>query len=172
MALFLQQQLLIAGNTLREVGRSLVNGIEWNDRYRVDSAKCCTHCLGLRAEQIHIAVIHSHVVSGGRCIDTHLASAIALGLILLHYLGPKQAGGTELRYFHEIVFGDAHIKLYLACCQSGVYACFNQLGEIFMSPCEGISQLLYDICSGIVERSSVNGNAAEMRIILEHVDQL
>ena len=103
MTLLLEQELLVACDTLREIRRLLVGSVEWAHHDRVNTGEGGTHGLCLRAEQVDIAVEHSHIIERGGGIHAHLACTIALGLILLNNLCPEQTGSTELGNLHEVV---------------------------------------------------------------------
>ena len=62
MALLLKQELLVACDTLRELCRLLINGIKRSNLNRMNTCKGSTHCLGLRTEQVNIAVEQGHVI--------------------------------------------------------------------------------------------------------------
>ena len=151
VTLFLEQELLVACYTLREVGRSLVGFVKWAHHDRIHSSNGSRHGFGLGAEQVDIAVKHGHIIRRGGGIDHHHAGAVALGLILLDDFGPKHTCGAEFGNLHEIVFGDAHVELDLAGSKSRLNAGLYHLLQILITPSQGIAQLLHNICARVVE---------------------
>ena len=89
----------------------------------------------------------------------HLASAVALGFVLLHNLSPEHTGGTELGDFHEVVLAHAHIELDALGSLSGIHASLGQDVQIFGTPCECITKFLIDVSTSIVQRYSVDIDA-------------
>ena len=56
VALFLNQQLLVAGNALAEVRRLLIRSIEGCHHHRMNTTEGCTHGLCLRAKQVNVTI--------------------------------------------------------------------------------------------------------------------
>ena len=110
MTLILQQKLLVASNTLCKLGGSLVGSIKGNNYHAVHTTQSSTHGLGLRAEQVHVAVEHGLVVSCGVGTDVHLGSLLALG-VLTHDLSPEHTSGTQLGNLHEVNAIDTKVEL-------------------------------------------------------------
>ena len=171
MALFLEEELLVACDTLREVIGLLIWSVERHDHHRMDASQGCTHRLGLGAQQVDIAVEHCLVVCGSGSIDNHLAGFIVLWLILLHNLCPKHACSAEFSQLHEVVLADAHIELDFAGSKVGIHTCIGEQLHIFIAPSQCIAKFLNDVCTCIVECVGINGNATELRIILENLHQ-
>ena len=63
MALLLNQQLLVAGDTLGEIGRLLINAIKGSNYHRVNTTQGSTHRLGLRTQQVDVRVKQRLVIS-------------------------------------------------------------------------------------------------------------
>ena len=172
MTLLLDNQLLVAGDTLREISSFLVRCIKWGDHHRVNTAQCSTHSLCLRTEQIDVAVEQSLIICRGGCIDNHLASAITLRLVLLHNLSPKQTGCTELCNLHEIVLADTHIKLNALGSEVCINTSINQLLQILITPCQRIAKFLNNVGTGIIKRIGANSDTTEVGIRLENLNKL
>ena len=172
MALLVEQNLLVAGDALAEIVGMLINGIERSDHYRVDTGQSGAHGFGLAAEQVHIGIEHRHVEPRGLGVDGHLASAVALGFVLLHNLCPKLAGGTEFGNLHEVDGRNAHVELdaagHLVGSESGV----GHHGHPLVAPCQGVAQFLIDICAGVVQHHAVNTEHLQPLHGLGHIHQL
>ena len=185
MAFFLQQQLLVAGDTFGKIGRNLVRSVERSHHDSVHVGQCGTHRLSLRAQHVHVAVEHRHVVSGSGRIDIHFTSTVA-GLILtrvgavfartnrvvlLHDLGPHHACGAELRDFHEIDTADAEVEFDFlggeGCRDTGLH---HQV-EVFVPPCQSVAQFLIDIGAGVAKRVGIDTNATHFGEGCENIDQ-
>ena len=138
----------------------------------MNTTQSSTHSLSLRTQQVHIAIKQRLIISRGGSIDNHLASAIALWLVLLHNLSPQQACGTELSYFHEVVLAHAHIKLDALGSQVNIDTSISQLLQVLVTPSQRIAQLLNDVSTSIVECIAMNHDATEVRIVLERLGQL
>ena len=137
----------------------------------MNTTQSSTHSLGLRTKQIDIAVEQGLIISRGGGVDDHLASAVALWSILLHYLSPKQTGSTELGNLHKIVLADTHIELNALGSQVNIDTCIHELLQVLVTPSECIAQLLNDISTGIVQSISADSNATEVRIVLEDINK-
>ena len=150
MSLFLQQQLLVAGNTLCEVCWRLVWLVEWSHHDRIYVGDGSRHSLGLRTEQVHIRIEEGLVVLGSHSTNMHLASAVAFGLILLHNLCPQHTGSTELGNLHEVVVAHAHVELDAFGSLCGFHTSFSENVHVFSTPSQCITQLLIDVSTSIV----------------------
>ena len=170
VTLLLEQELLVACDTLREIRRLLIGSVERTHHDRVNTSEGGTHGLCLRAEQVDIAVEHSHIIERGGGIHAHLACTIALGLILLNNLCPEQTCSTELGNLHEVVLRDTHVKLDSLGSLGSIHTSLGELSEIFITPSQGITQFLHDISTGIVEVSRVDSHHAILGIILQGID--
>ena len=137
----------------------------------MDTTQSGTHGLGLRTQQVYIAVEQCLVISRGGGVDNHLASAITLRLVLLYNLSPQQAGGTELGNLHEIVLANTHIKLDALSSQIHIHTSIGQLLQILVTPSQSIAQLLNDVGTCIVKCIAMNDDAAEIGILLERLGQ-
>ena len=171
VCLLLQQQLLVAGNTLGKVRRYLVRLIKRGDDDGIDIGNGCRHRLCLRAQQIDIAVEQRLVVLRSIGTHVHLASAVALWLILLHYLGPQQTGSTELGYLHEIVFRHTHIELHALGSLSRFHAGLGEDIQVLSTPGQSIAQLLVDVGTGIVQHHAVDVDTLVTRQLGKSIDK-
>ena len=172
VALLLEQQLLVACYTLCEIRRNLVGSVKRSNHHRVNACESGTHGLGLRAEHIHIAVEHRLVVGRGSCVDAHLAGALALGVILLNNLSPEHTGCAELGNLHEVVAADAHVELDFLGGEVNGNAGLHHLVEVFLTPGEGVAQLLIDVGTAVAEQVAVNHHATQVGEVLQLLYQL
>ena len=171
VSLLLQQQLLVAGKAFAEVVGSLVGLVERSDHDAIDIADGSRHGFGLRAEQVDITVEERLVVFACDGADVHLAGAVALGLVLLHNLSPKQTSCTELGDFHEVVFAHTHVELDALRCLSGIDTSLGQLLQVFVTPGQCVAEFLIDVGTAVVERYAVDVDAAELRQFLQCLDE-
>ena len=176
VALFLQQELLVAGDALGEVGRRLVGRVERRHHDGIHVGQCGAHRFRLAAEHVHVAVEDGHVVRRGRGVDLHLAGAVAelvrarvlavltraYRAVLLDDVGPEHACGAELGDFHEIDATDAEVELDFLGGQCGGNAGFHHLCEVFVAPCQCVAQFLIGVGAGVAERVGVHAYAAEL----------
>ena len=167
VALFFQKQLLVAGYTLRELGRFLVYGVERGNHDGVNTSQSGAHRLRLCTQQVDIAVKHCLVIGCCGGIDNHLARAVALRLILLHDFGPQQTCRTELGNLHEIVFRYTHVEFDAPCRQIHVYSRLYELMQVFITPGQCISQLLHDVCTRVVQSLRVHHDTTHVGIIFQ-----
>ena len=77
VSLFLQEQLLVASQALREVVWSLVRLVEWSHNHGIHICQSSRHSLRLRTEQVHVAVEKSLVIFRSHSTNMHLACAVA-----------------------------------------------------------------------------------------------
>ena len=169
MTLFLEQNLLVACNALAKVIRSLVSLVERCNYNRVYSSQSGRHGLSLATEQIHIRVKYSLSELSSRSVDNHLASAVALGVVLLHDLSPQHACCTELSNFHEIYCRYTHVELDAGSNFLSRNTCLGEHCHPFITPSEGIAKLLVNESTCIVEHYCVN---AENTQILHRLNDL
>ena len=176
---------MVAGDTFSKISRSLVWSVERSHYDGVYVGQCGTHRLSLRAQHVHVAVEHRHVVSGSGGVDIHFAGTVAeliltrVGavfartnrVILFYDVGPHHACSTELGDFHEIDTADAEVEFDFlggkGCRDTGLY---HQV-EVFVPPCQGIAQFLIDISTGVAERVGIDTNATHFRERCEDIDQ-
>ncbi len=111
MAFFLEEELLVAGNSFRESIGFLIWSIERSHHDRVDACHTSREGLCLAAEKIHMSIVDSLVEARCSCANHHLRAVEVFGLILLYYLGPKHTCGTEFGNFHEEIGRNAHVEL-------------------------------------------------------------
>ena len=160
---FLQQQLLVAGDTFREVVRSLISLVERRNGDRVHTGKGSTHRFCLRTEHIHVSIEQSQVESRSFGVSQHLASTVASRIVFLHDVCPQHTGSTELGDFQEVVRADTEVELDFLGSIVSRYTGFNQSVQVFVTPSEGITQFLSDVRTGIVQFESVYGDATILR---------
>ena len=155
MALLLEQELLVAGDALGKLIGSLVGLVEGAYGDTVHTGDGSTHGLGLCAQHVHVCIEESHVE--GRCLgmSSHLACAVALGLILLHDGSPQHTCSTELGNLHEVVARDTEVELHGLGSLLYGHASLHEGMQVFVSPGEGIAQLLADVRAGIVHREGI-----------------
>ena len=65
--------------------------------------------------------------------------ARAFWCVLFYDVSPQHTCGTEFGNFHEIVGSNTKVKFDFLGSQCGRNACFYQLVEVFISPCQCIS---------------------------------
>ena len=109
---------------------------------------------------------------------SHLAGAIASAVcsgvlavctwtnrfVFLDYIGPEHTCCTEFGNFHEVVGADTKVEFDFLCSQCCGYSCFCQLAQVFITPCQGISQFLINVGTCIVQQKRINGQATEFWI--------
>ena len=181
MALLLNQQLLVAGDTLREISSLLVRSIKWSYHHRVNTTQSSTHGLGLGTKQIDIAVKQCLIIDRGGSIDNHLRTIILCVFVslcsiiinvLLNNLSPQQACCTELGNLHKIVLAYTHIELNALCCKVCIDTSIRQLLQILITPSQRIAQLLNDISTCIIQCVGTYRDTAEVRIVIQGLDKL
>ena len=160
---FLEQQLLVAGDTFREIvslGKYLVVRKNGERIYTGDGSR---HTFGLGAEHIHVSVEDTHVPfrSGGVHLD--LASAVAFNAVSLHNLGPQHTSSTELGNFHEVVGADTEVEFDAFGNGASVEAFFGQSIQISLAISQTETEFLSDVATGVVEHNGVGTKYAEMR---------
>ena len=94
----------------------------------------------------------------------HLAGTVALGVIFFYNICPQHTCGTELCDFHEIIGTDTEIEADFACGKVARHSRFGQLTEVFVTPCQCISQFLIDIGTCIVQSYRVDGDTLDMGV--------
>ena len=161
VCLFLEQQLLIAGDTLCELSRLLVGYIERSNDYLVHACDSRRHGLGLRAKQVHIRVEDGHVEAAGLGAHIHLRSLFECSgeercFVCLYNLRPQQTGSTELSNLHEVVTTDTHVEADGVRCLVVRHACFGEHGHVFCTPCECVCQFLCAVRTGIVQDNAIH----------------
>ena len=102
----------------------------------------------------------------------HLAGTVTLRLILLHYLCPQQTGSTELGNLHEVVVANAHIELDALGSLCHLDTSLGKNVQVFSTPSEGITQLLIDIGTSIVQSHAVHVNALVARQLGKNLNEL
>ena len=170
MALFLQQQLLVASDALGELRGLLVRNVERSDDDAIDVSDSCRHGLGLCAQHVDIAVEEGEVVSAGGSADVHLGSLLVVG-VLLDDLSPQHASGTELGNLHEVDAADAEVELDATGSFFCRHAGFDEFIEILASPSQGVAKLLIDVSAAVVQEVGVDVDAAELRQLGESSDE-
>ena len=171
VALFLKQELLVAGNALRESVGLLVRHIERSNHNRVHTGHTSRESLGLAAKQVHMCVVYSLVEA--RCCGAHqhLGGTVALGLVLLYNQSPQHAGGAELGDFHEEVRRHAHVELDAASHLNGTAAGFGEQVEPRSTPCESIAKLLIYISTAVCKDFAVYCEATQTLHVGNNVEQ-
>ncbi len=152
MAFLLEQDLLVACDALAEVVARLVGSVERGDDDGVDASQCGTHGLGLRAEQVHVTVINRLVEARGLGVDLHLASASALGLVLVDDLCPQLTTCAELGDFHKVDVRHTHVELDAVCYLVGGKSSIGHLGHPLIAPSQCVAQFLIDVSASVVEQ--------------------
>ncbi len=156
MRFFLQQQLLVAGNALREIGGLLVGGIERSNSDGVDAGDGGTHALSLAAQHVDIGIKNGLVVQRSMGVDDHLGGTAADsvifvlatgagGLVGCYELGPQHTGGAEFGDFHEVVRTDGEVEHNLLGDVSGGQTGFGQGAHVFVTPSQCITEFLIAI---------------------------
>ena len=163
MALVLQQQLLVACDTLCELGGSLVGSVEGNHNNAVHTSQSGTHGLGLGAQHVHIAVKQSLVVCGGDGADVHLGAFLAGG-ILAYNLRPKHAGCTDLGNLHEVNAVDTQVELDVLGGNFGGHTGLGELCHVFVTPSQGVAQILIAVGSCIGEVEGIHSYGTEVGV--------
>ena len=82
----------------------------------------------------------------------------AFGLISVHNERPQQPCSTEFGNFHKIIASHTKIEFDFFGSNRGFYAGFNHIGEIFVTPGQGIAEFLSAIRTGITQRHGINAN--------------
>ena len=172
MALFLEQDLLVAGDALAEVVALLVGSVKRGDNDRIHTSQGGTHGLGLATQQVHIAVIDRLVETAGLGIDVHHARVVVSGIELLHDEGPQFACGAELGNLHEVNRRNAHVELDAVSHLIGGETGLGQHGHPLGTPSQGITQLLVDVGTGVVQCQRVNAERAQVGDGLHDIHQL
>ena len=112
MRLFLEQELLIACDTLREVIRLLIGNVEGLYGKRINTTQRSGHRFGLCTKEVHVRIIDGLVPSGGDSVHVDLSSlTLILVAIGAYDLSPEPACCTELSQLHEVVGSDAEDEL-------------------------------------------------------------
>ena len=168
MCLFLEQQLLVTGDTLGEIRRTLVGDVERRNGDLIHACKGCRHRLGLRAEEVHIRIKNSHVETAGLGADVHLSSVAESGredrvFVCLDDLCPQQTACAELGNLHEIVTADTHVETDSVGCAVVRDACLGHHRHVLGTPSEGVRELLSCISAGVIEDDAVDAYYAVTR---------
>ena len=171
MALLLEQQLLVASDTLSKVGGNLIGLVEGSHHNALHTTQSSTHGLCLAAEHVHITVKDGLVVSGGDGTHVHLGTLLATG-ILAYNLSPEHACSTYLGYLHEVHSVDTQIELDVLCCQFGRYTSLGEGCQILVTPCQCITQVLITVGTGIGQSVSIHGHSTELGIVGQKLYQL
>ena len=129
VALFLEQQLLVAGDAVAEVVGLLVGVVEGEHRDGVGTGHGRRHGFGGGAQHVDIGVVDRLVPSAGGGVDEKFVGAVALGLVLLDYLAPEEAGGADLGNLHEVGAAHAHVELDTAGHAVGLASGIGQTGH-------------------------------------------
>ena len=157
MTFLLEEQLLVACDTLGEAVGLLVGDVEGLYRDGVYTAQRSRHSLGLRAEQVDVCVVDGLVPGGGDGLHVDLG---CLTLILLAVgaddLGPEPASCAELCQLHEVVGPDAEDELDAARQLLDREAALGELVDELSTDGEGVAQLLVDIGTSIVEAEGID----------------
>ncbi len=138
VALFLKEELLVAGYTLRESVGCLIRSIERSCHNRVYTAYTGRECFGLAAEQIHVCVIDSLVEARCRSVNHHLGGSFRSS-VLLYDLSPEHTCGAEFGNLHEEVARYAHIEFYAHGHFVGAAAGFGKEGHPLSTPSESVA---------------------------------
>ena len=142
MAFLLEQILLIACYAFRECIRSLVGGVERHSRDGVHTGYSSGECLSLAAQQVHVGIVNCLVELRCRCVCHHFACVVSGGVVLLHNLCPKHAGGTEFGNLHEEVAADTHVELDAVGDCVDCNTCIGERGEPCCTPGYCITKFL------------------------------
>lgn len=103
VALFFEEELLVAADAVAEAVARLEGDVEGVGGDAVGTGNGCAHGLGGSAEHVDVGVVDRLVPDGTGGVDKDLVAAFAGGVVLLDYLAPKQASGAYLGNFHEVV---------------------------------------------------------------------
>ena len=168
MCLFLEQELLVAGDTLGEIHRTLVGDIKRRNGDLIHACQSSRHRLGLRAEEVHIRVEDGHVESAGLGADVHLSSVAESGgedrvFVCLNDLCPQQTTSAELSNLHEIVTADTHVETDSVGCAVVRDSCLGKHRHVLGTPSEGVSQFLRSVRAGVIEDDAVDAYYAVTR---------
>ena len=155
VALFLEQELLVAGDALAELVGFLVSDVEGGDCHRVNAGDGCREGLGLATQQVDVCVVDGLVETRGDGVAHHLLGAGARGVVLTYDFGPEHAGGAEFGDLHEEVRRYAHVEFDAAGNLGGVKAGVGEQCHPVGAPCQGVTQLLEDVGTGVAEHVGV-----------------
>ena len=164
VTLVLQQQLLIACDTLGKVGGSLVGSIERNNNHAVHATQSSTHGLGLRTEHVDIAVEHGLVVGCGVCADMHLGSLLALG-VLTHDLSPQHTSCTQLGNLHEVNTIDTKVELDALCSEFCRNTSLGELSHVLVTPSQSIAKVLVAVSTSVGKLICIYCHGTELGIV-------
>ena len=170
MRLLLEQQLLVAGDTLRKFIGLLVGFIEGSGRNRIYTSQSSRHGLGLRAEQIDISIEYGLVEFRSLSMSLHLAGTVASGIVLFYNLSPQHAGGTELGQLHEVVGRDAEVEFDSIGNLIDRETFLGKSGQPFVTPSQGETQLLRNERTGIVQHHGIDSQHSEERQLFHGFD--
>ncbi|OAV63209.1 hypothetical protein Barb6_03932 [Bacteroidales bacterium Barb6] len=166
MTFFLQQQLLIAGDTFREIIRRLIRHVKRRNRDTVRTGKGGSHCFRLRAKEIYMGIIQGQVPFRSLHMNSRFGSAgteVSRLSVSRRNLCPQPPCGAKLGNFREIIRTHAVVKLYLpgyfVRCEAGI----RQFGNDFIPPSQRIPQFLRNISTRVIEQTGIHGKHPILR---------
>ena len=173
VALFLEQQLLVAADAVAETVGLLVGDVEGVGGDAVGTGYGGRHGLGGGAEHVHVGVEDRLVPEGADGIDEHLAAAVALGFVLLHNLAPQHAGGTNLGNLHEVVAACGEVEHEVLGHLVHGEAAVGEVCHHVVGGGEGEGKFLHDAGAGVVDIAAVDSQHAEAgKVLFGKVDEL
>ena len=173
VGLFLEQQLLVAGDAVAEVVGLFESDVERRGRNRVGAGDGGTHRLGGGAQHIDVGVEDRLVPRRRGRVDVGLQGAVARRFVLLGNLAPQHTCGADFGNFHKVVAADGEVENQVLGHQRGVASAFGQFGHQLVGNGKAEAQLLHDVRAGVVEQRSADGQHAEFgQVLLGIVDEL
>ena len=161
VSLFLEKELLVACDTLSELGRTLVGHVKRRNNDFVHTCKGSRHSLSLCAEEVNVSVEDSHVEATGLGADIHLSSLFeGVGedrrFVSLDDLSPEQTSCAELSNLHEVIAADTHIETDFTCCEVVRHTGFGHHRHVLSTPSKCVRELLCTICAGVIKDDAVD----------------
>ena len=169
VGLFLEDELLVAGDTVGEVGGDLKRRVERHHGEGIHTAEDGRHGTCGGAQHVDIRIVEAHAEFGVGRMDVHLG-VLFLASVGLHDVGPQQTIGTQLGQFHEVVLSDGEVEAHLGCNFVDGQTFLGEFVEVLGTHGEAEGHLLDDGGTGVGKHMAVDADGLEVRNLSFHHD--